>query len=344
MVTIVDVAAAAQVSRQTVSNVLNTPEKVRPATRQRVTTAIEKLGYRPHLPARRLRTQEFSVLGMRFDSRWDEGTGSLLDRFLHELIDQAGSHGVRVQLYTSVDAEDEIQTIRELSESRQVDGFVLTSSYRGDRRLSWLEQNQIPCVLFGRPWTDRDDSTDLYNIPWVDVDGAAGTAQATEAFRSDGMSTIAYLGWPTRSATGADRRAGWAASMRATAGSVSLAELSAISEEDIEAAHVATDKILDRLPGVEAIVCASDTLALGALSALQDRARLDVEVSGFDNSRISQLLELSTVDQNLREVARLAFAQLSSPSEDPCSLVVPTFIRRTATGRLRIRPVEPLRR
>src|SRR3954467_10658293 len=52
--TVSDVAGVAGVSRQTVSNVLNAPELVRPETRERVTEAIRTLGYRPHASARRL--------------------------------------------------------------------------------------------------------------------------------------------------------------------------------------------------------------------------------------------------------------------------------------------------
>ena len=65
--TVDDVARAAQVSRQTVSNVLNSPAIVKPATRTRVEAAIADLGYRPNLSARRLRQQKSATLGIRLD-------------------------------------------------------------------------------------------------------------------------------------------------------------------------------------------------------------------------------------------------------------------------------------
>ncbi|MFX3797657.1 LacI family DNA-binding transcriptional regulator, partial [Streptococcus suis] len=62
--TVEDVALAAGVSRQTVSNVINSPDIVREETRARVHRAIAELGYRPHVAARRLRTRRSSTIGI----------------------------------------------------------------------------------------------------------------------------------------------------------------------------------------------------------------------------------------------------------------------------------------
>ncbi|MFB6489565.1 LacI family DNA-binding transcriptional regulator, partial [Xanthomonas perforans] len=65
--TVQDVAEAAGVSRQTVSNVLNSPGIVAPPTRELVESVIADLGYRPHASARRLRTRKSSTIGIRLD-------------------------------------------------------------------------------------------------------------------------------------------------------------------------------------------------------------------------------------------------------------------------------------
>ena len=93
--TVEDVAALAGVSRQTVSNVLNTPDIVRPETRERVQTAISELGYYPHASARRLRTRQSSTIGIRLAPIVDGISGSVLDRFLHALSEQADARGLR---------------------------------------------------------------------------------------------------------------------------------------------------------------------------------------------------------------------------------------------------------
>ncbi|MEH3078462.1 MAG: LacI family DNA-binding transcriptional regulator, partial [Quadrisphaera sp.] len=101
--TLVSVARAAGVSRQTVSNALHAPDKVAPETLERVLAAVTELGYRPSLAARQLRTNRARTLGLRL-MHWDGGiSGSVLDRFLHSLVDEAQGRGYRVVLFTADD-------------------------------------------------------------------------------------------------------------------------------------------------------------------------------------------------------------------------------------------------
>ena len=92
--TVSDVATRAGVSRQTVSNVLNSPEIVLDETRARVHRAIEDLGYRPHESARRLRTRTSSTIGIRLDREADGISGVVLDRYLHALTERLADRGM----------------------------------------------------------------------------------------------------------------------------------------------------------------------------------------------------------------------------------------------------------
>src|SRR5947207_15087256 len=65
-VTIADVAKAAEVSIPTVSRILNNKEYVADKTRNRVNQAIQKLGYVPHIQARRLRGGESRTLALHY--------------------------------------------------------------------------------------------------------------------------------------------------------------------------------------------------------------------------------------------------------------------------------------
>ena len=175
--TVHDVARVAGVSRQTVSNVLNSPDIVRPDTRDRVRRAIDSLGYRPHASARRLRTQKSSTIGIRLDPMLDGISGSILDRFLHALTEQADAIGLRILLFTATGPEDEIRQFGRLIDGSDVDAFVLTSTFHGDPRTEWLIEHEQTFVTFGRPW-GIDDMNDPRHA-WVDVDGRAGVRAAT---------------------------------------------------------------------------------------------------------------------------------------------------------------------
>lgn len=150
--TVLDVGRIAGVSRQTVSNVINTPDIVKPETRERVEAAIAQLGYRPHASARRLRTQKSSTLGIRLDPMANGISGAVLDRFLHAVTEQADRRGLRVMLFTADSPEDEIEQFARMRDGADVDAFILTSTFYRDPRTEWLIANGVPFVTFGRPW------------------------------------------------------------------------------------------------------------------------------------------------------------------------------------------------
>ncbi|MCU1534331.1 MAG: transcriptional regulator [Glaciihabitans sp.] len=308
--TVLDVGRVAGVSRQTVSNVLNSPDVVRPETRERVEAAIAQLGYRPHASARRLRTQKSSTLGIRLDPMTNGISGSVLDRFLHALTEQADRRGLRIMLFTATDPDDEIRQFTAMRDGADVDAFVLTSTFYGDPRTEWLIENAMPFVTFGRPW-GIDDMNDPQHL-WVDVDGSSGVAQATEHLLAEGATRVAYLGWPSPSGTGDDRRRGWRQAME-NGTSLTPTDLDALdiaSDDGVSIGRDAIRRAITSGVAVDAVVCASDSLALGALLALGP----DVPVIGYDNTPVAEAIGLSSVEQPLDEVASGALELLMGGS------------------------------
>jgi DNA-binding LacI/PurR family transcriptional regulator len=298
--TVLDVGRAAGVSRQTVSNVLNSPDVVAPATRARVEAAISELGYRPHASARRLRTRKSSTIGIRLDPMTNGISGSVHDRFLHSLTEQADALGLRVMLFTATDPHDEIRQIGRLHDGSDVDAFVLTSTMFGDPRTEWLIRQDVPFVTFGRPW-GIDDINDPSHR-WVDVDGRAGLRLATSHLLNDEARRIVYLGWPRSSGTGDDRRAGWLDAMRAGSGleEAELEDLQLEVEDGVAEGREAIRSLIERGVSFDAIVCASDSLGLGALLLVG----AETPVIGYDNTPVADAVGLSSVEQPLGDVAR----------------------------------------
>lgn len=298
--TVSDVASAAGVSRQTVSNVLNAPDVVRTATRERVERAIADLGYRPHASARRLRTRRSSTIGIRLYPFAGGISGAVLDRYVHALTENAAERGMRILLYTARSPDDEIEQFRHLTDGADVDAFVLTSTFHGDARTGWLLEHDVPFATFGRPWGE-DDLGDPQHL-WVDVDGAAGTAAATEYAIGVGRRTIGFLGWPSPSGTGDDRARGWSETLSAHGRPTESLRWSV--EDDLPTARALMNGILrGGGPVPDAVVCASDSLALGAHLAAVDAGVDDLLVIGFDNTPVSEALGLSSVEQRPEDVA-----------------------------------------
>jgi DNA-binding LacI/PurR family transcriptional regulator len=318
-VTIATVAARAGVSRQTVSNVINTPQVVRPETRERVRDAITSLGYRVNQAARQMRTGRSRLLAVRIEPARDGINGSVLDRFLHGLTDAAGLAGYRVMLYTAADDDGEIATYDELLTAYDIDGFVLTSTHHGDPRTSWLAERDVPFVTFGRPWGAPDTHS------WVDVDNVAGTTAATRRLLETGHTRIGFLGWPAGSGVGDSRRTGWASTMTA----VGLPAIDASALDGVDSGAQAASLLPAELT---AIVCASDSLALGV-----HRTRPDVAVVGFDDTAVAQAVGLTSVSQPLGEAAARCMDLIAelldgrAPATPTQVLLPPSLVlRRTA--------------
>ena len=307
-VTIATVAREAGVSRQTVSNVINTPEVVRAETRDRVREAIASLGYKANQAARQMRTGRSRLLAVRIEPARDGINGSVLDRFLHGLTDAAALAGYRVMLYTAADDADEIATYDDLLSAYDLDGFVLTSTHHGDPRTSWLAGRDVPFVTFGRPWGAPDTHS------WVDVDNAAGTAAATRRLLDTGHTRIGFLGWPAGSGVGDARRAGWAATM-AAAGLSNQLDRAVVDGVDSGAAAAR------ELTTATALVCASDSLALGALQADRSRA-----VIGFDDTAVARAIGLTSVSQPLAEAAARCMDLLAEVLDRRASITPTTLL------------------
>lgn len=305
--TLATVAAAAGVSRQTVSNALNNPSLLRPETLERVRAVIADLGYSPNRAARQLRTRSSHLIGLRFEPAQEGTSNALMDRFLHSLVETMARTNHHVLLFSG-DPDDPLDGYDDLLRSTAVDAFVVTDTYTGTPQAGFLQSRDAPFVAFGRPWEDGDGPDAGHpDWAWVDVDGAVGGRTATEHLASVGHRRIAWLGWEAESRIGEDRRSGWAAGLQATG----LAGPALRVPDTVDAARRAAHQVLEgRFEGepVTGFACASDTLGLGVLHACAERGLrpgVDIGVVGFDDSQAAQVTwpGLSSVRQPLEEVA-----------------------------------------
>jgi DNA-binding LacI/PurR family transcriptional regulator len=344
--TLESVARRALVSRQTVSNVINAPHRVQDDTLARVQSAIDDLGYRPSHAARQMRTRRSHVLGIRIEPMRDGVNGAVLDHFLHALTEEAQALGYHLMLFTAGDDQGEILAYEELTASRDIDGFVLTSTHHGDVRTAWLAEHGVPVVTFGRPWGAE------HRHAWVDVDGAHGTAAAVDHLVANGHRDIAFVGWPTGSGSGDDRRSGWRRAM--TAHGLDADGREVWVEDGVVTGRHAGRALLDGVdagnrgaPGAPrprvqptAFVCTSDSLALGVRDEVIGRRLIpgvDVAIVGFDDTPIAQTTGLSSIAQPVvpvaKECARLLHRQLAGHADTtPATVLLPPELKVRASS------------
>jgi len=330
-VTINDVARQADVSRQTVSNSLNYPERVHPATLQRVHAVIDLLGYRPSAPAQQLRHQRAGAVGFELNALGPTRS-DVTHPFLVALTVAGPRHGCHLVPFASGESLPMLAGYADTVHRHLVDAFVIVDTHPDDPRPAWLAERSIPWAAFGRIYDDQTLTT------WADVDGRAGTAAAVDHLVERGYERIGYLGWPAGSAVGDDRQAGWATGIDRHG----LAEMpAAVSEQGIGEATAAAGPLLDAVGRGGAVACASDALALGVLHAALDRGwrvGRDLGLVGFDGSNAAQMCGLTTLVQPLDRIADHCLTLVhdlldGAPPPASGALFQPTLVTGPSTDR-----------
>ncbi|MFN8098518.1 MAG: LacI family DNA-binding transcriptional regulator [Dermatophilaceae bacterium] len=329
-VTIRDVAAAAGVSRQTVSNALIHPERLKGPTLERVQAVIRELGYRPSNAAQSLRSQRTGAVGFELLSYGEANRNEVAYPFTVALGEMAIGHGCHLVTFSSAGAQTLTEGYADMVRAQVVDAFVLADTHPGDPRPDWLDEAGVPYAAFGRLW-GRDDITS-----WADVDGAAGLADATAHLLDAGYERIGYLGWPHGSAVGDDRRAGWATTL-VPRGYPAGPE--GTCEQDLRAATMAAYGLLDQVGRGGAIACASDLLAVGVERAARDRGwrpGIDVGITGVDDSGMAEMFDLTTVAQPLTAIADYLLGLVhkrleGGPPPEAGALFRPTLVTRASS-------------
>jgi LacI family transcriptional regulator len=328
-----DVAKRAQVSLGTVSNVINTPDSVRPRTRARVEKAMRELGFVGSRAAGQLRSRKSGLVGVVLpdvgNPYWADvlrGVESVLEE--HDLTLVVGS--------SHQDPARQGRLLRAFAQ-QGVDGLLVAPIDKlrswepfADRRLGVvaLENGDVP---------DAGSSISLDN-----VDGAR---QAVTHLLELGHRSIAFINGPGNVPWCVERREGVLAGIHAAGLDVSEV-LIEVEVSDLTAAMGVT--ATDQLWGTHeptAILCANDLVALGALLSLQRRGLKvpeDVSLVGYDDVEFVEALRppLTTVRQPSFEVGVIAGQMLLSGATregGERELLAPSLIVRQSTGPARQR-------
>lgn len=334
--TLEQVAAHAGVSRQTVSNALNAPDRLRPETLRHVREAIEELGYRPDTNARSLRTRSSGLIGYCVVPQRAGSVNAFMDEFLHVLCAAVERTGRHVLLFTAPSGSEGLAVYEDLLARSAVDAFVLSDTQFDDPRHAWLAEHGVPFASFGQTAASTQPG------PWVDVDGAEGIAEVVRHLTELGHERIGFLGLPEGKPVGDDRLAGWRYACREGGLAESEDLLLRCVDERTDGRRLAA-RFLDLPRPPTALVAANDALALGCYAELTDRGLrpgADVAVTGFDDSPSASVVVpgLTSVRQPVQRIAERVLELLDDvmargvTTEGPGELFGPELVVRGSSA------------
>lgn len=325
-VTLEEVARAAQVSRATVSRVVNGDRRVGDTTRASVEAAVRQLGYVPNRAARSLVTRRSDSVAVVIPEPTAQVFGDpFFPRLLRGISDALADAELQLVLLMPQGRSGESRVARYLAAGHG-DGVLLVSLHGSDPLPADLQRQGIPVVVGGRPPAS--------GISYVDVDNRGGAASAVRHLRDAGRRVIATVAGPQDMAPGADRLAGYRETVALEDGPADE-RLIEVADFTLEGGRLAMERLLARVPGIDAVFAASDLMAVGAMAALHAAGRDvpgDVAVIGFDDSplAVSSQPSLSSVRQPIeemgREMTRLLLAAIERKAGAPRRVILDTSL------------------
>jgi LacI family transcriptional regulator len=307
-----DVAERAGVSVGTVSNVLNNPARVSPASVERVLSVIEELGYVRNDAARQLRAGRSTTIGLVvLDVR-----NPFFTDVARGAEDEAARHALSVILGNSDEDTAREAAYLDLFEEQRVHGVLISPYGEIGPRLHRLRERGTPAVLVDRMSRDQSFSS-------VSVDDVSGGHLAVTHLLETGRRRIAFVGGPFDIRQVSDRLEGARAALEPRSdATLEVLELQASSV--LEGRRVG-EAIVARQPAdrPDAIFAANDLVATGVLQALvmQGSVRVpdDVALIGFDDIDFASaaVVPLSSIRQPSQLIGRTALQILLEEAADP---------------------------
>ena len=272
-----DVARHARVSTATVSRVLNNAANVKNTTRARVTKAVEKLKYHPNLHARSLAGGKSRSIGVIFSNIENP---FFLD--IYKVV-EAGAHAEGYEVImanTDYRSEQLVASIR-LMIGRRVAGLAAIVSEMDPQLIDELNGSSIPVVFY-------DVGAPRGNITNIRVNYRRGMETLTDYLYSLGHRRMGFVG---HHATLGPIRERANVLLEAVARYPDVEVKTAADMDGFEGGRRATRTLLSANPGLTAIVCVNDFMAVGALREIRERGLRvpeDISVTGFDNVKLAQ--------------------------------------------------------
>jgi len=272
-----DVADCARVSPSTVSRVLNHPALVGTETRDRVTVAIESLGYNPNFHASSLAAGKSRTVGVIVSN---SANPFFLD--VYKVIEGAALKvGYEVIMANTDYKHEHLAASVRLMLGRRVAGLAVIAAEIDQDSIEELEESQIPLVFY-------DFGTPRKNTLILRVNYLRGMERLIRYLYSLGHSQVGFVGHHTM--LGSMKEC-----MRLVQdfvpGCPRLQVRTAITDDSLEGGRRAARTMLTADRSLTALICATDLIAVGALRGLREtglRVPNDISVTGFDDVTLAQ--------------------------------------------------------
>ncbi len=303
MVTQRDIARIAGVSQSVVSRVLGGSGYVSSDAKARVLGASARVGYLPDAGARTLVTGTSNIVAMVVANVTNAFYPYAFDR----LTSAIHAHGHEIMLFYASDGQD-IDTLLPTVLAYKIRAAILMTASLTSSMAAALRTRGIQVIMFNRYSLDMGSSS-------VACDNEASGRLVAEAFLEAGLTRVVYFGGSATSSTNRDRKAGFIGRL----GAAGLAPMLVVDGNFSHEWGYEAGNLLKHMPDVQAVFCADDDIAMGAIDRLRfdlsRRVPEDVAVVGFDDvpGAAWPSYALTTVRQPINQMTKRTIELLDQP-------------------------------
>ncbi|WP_071392961.1 LacI family DNA-binding transcriptional regulator [Bacillus tuaregi] len=326
VITIKDVAKAANVTPSTVSRVIADNPRISTKTKKKVRQVMEELGYQPNYKARNLASRTTQTIGLVMPNSTDK---VFQNPFFPEVIRGISKMAHMKEyaiLFSTGEMEDEIYDgVVRMVQSGRVDGVILLYSRMNDKVMAFLEEKEFPYTVIGKPPYAAE------KISHVDNDNFSAAKEVTEYLLQLGHRKIAFVGGNTSLMVTQERQRGYETALQ-EAGMVICDQYLVHEDFLIEGGKQAISELLALKEKPTALVVVDDLMAFGIINTLEKmglRVPDDMSIVSFNNLLFSELSQppLTTVDIKIFDLgyhaAKSLIEMITHPDEPAKRIIVP---------------------
>ncbi len=310
MVTLNDIAQACDVSRATVSKVMNGYDDISPQTKILIQKKAREMGYLPNLSARSLKTNRTYNIGILFSDALGSGfKHEYFINILNSFKSEAEQKGYTISFISDYSLHRPM-TYLEQCRYRNFDGVMIACTDYEDERVVELVRSDLPTVT-----TDFSFS----QCSAVFSDNVGGMQMLMDHILGLGHRRIAYIHGEMTAVT----------KQRLAVFYKSFEKFGLEPEEDLilearyrdtELSASLTEELIRREDRPSCILYPDDFALIGGMNFLSNqniRVPEDICIAGYDGSMMADVLKITTVYQNTEEIGRIAAEHLIDEIDHP---------------------------
>ena len=306
--TIKDVAKIANVSEATVSRVMSNSNLISNKTKKKVMEVVRQLDYFPNSAAVSLTKSKSNILGLVVVSS-AKIENPLQNDYYNEIIPFISKYALDLGYYTLYlqfeNKEEAYENVYRLIKSNRIDGLIFLNFIEDEEHISYFEKISFPYAIIGTP---NNKTKGL----WIDNDNIKSCFDITNKLIQKGKKNLLFISGPSDMSVSVYRKKGYLDALKKNDINFESENILSLPEFSSDLAYNNVENY-NNIDKIDAIITTDDILAIGAKKAI-DNLGLDIEVTGFNNSKLRSYLnyKFTTVDIKYDKLAKGAVYLLTS--------------------------------